>query len=522
MIMSQEIGLLKAKEEFQKIEETIRQATIQGTQIDVVEENLWDRMLGLGRLLLTSFVAGHGTGDLGPALEYQGRILNRLAQLHNKPYMSVFGALPDIERTVYGTRETQKHELIPLDARLGLPESDYSYLLQQWSQSFCVKGSYKDAQTDLKQILRLRPSIRVLEDMNGSMSKDVGGFRSSQPTPSTDQEGEIMVVTADCKGVRIRGDKLSEEEKEEPGNHDQTPQADAGNHARKRGPRPGTKREACVGSAYSIDRFVRTTEDVVDDVIRKQRAQDRPIPQNKVLRAELTHEVDGVEINGKDVIFDWLGEEIKARQTSQSQEIVCVMDGATTLWKKVQRLMKTLGVTIVCILDLFHVMDYLWDAARCVHGSDDKAAEAFVTDRLRRILAGDVGRVIGGLRQMLAKDKKKHKDQRQFNSSQRKTLNRVIGYFDRKKKFMRYDEYMAKGYPIGSGVVEGACGHLVKDRMEGSGMRWSVPGAQSMLDLRCVYLNEDWTDFHDYRIKERVRNMYPYRDLVQQQYRATG
>jgi len=249
-------------------------------------------------------------------------------------------------------------------------------------------------------------------------------------------------------------------------------------------------------------------------VIRKQRAQERPTPQNKVLRAELTHQVDGVESNGKDVIFAWFGDQIEARQTSRFQEIVCVMDGAPTLWKKVMALMKRLGVTIVCILDIYHVMDYLWEAARCVHGSDDQAAEAFVTDRLRRILKGDVGRVIGGLRQMVTKGK--------FSSSQRKTLNTVIGYLHRKRQFMHYDVYLAQGYPIGSGVVEGACGHVVKDRMEGSGMRWSLSGAQSMLDLRCVYLNEDWKDFHDYRIKDRVHNMYPYRDVVQQQYRATG
>ena len=125
MIMSQEAALLKAKEEFQKIEESIRQATVQGKRIDVVEENLWDHMLSLGRLMLTSFVAGQGTGDLGPTLEYEGRIFRRLDQLHSKPYVSVFGALSPIERVVYGTRETQKHEVIPLDARLGLPESDY-------------------------------------------------------------------------------------------------------------------------------------------------------------------------------------------------------------------------------------------------------------------------------------------------------------------------------------------------------------------------------------------------------------
>ena len=104
------------------------------------------------------------------------------------------------------------------------------------------------------------------------------------------------------------------------------------------------------------------------------------------------------------------------------------MDGAPTLWKKLRALTKRFGVTIVCILDIFHVMDYLWDAARCVHGSNDKAAEAFVTDRLRRILNGDVGRVIGGLRQMLTKGK--------FSSTKRQTLNKVINYLDRKKQLM--------------------------------------------------------------------------------------
>jgi hypothetical protein len=193
------------------------------------------------------------------------------------------------------------------------------------------------------------------------------------------------------------------------------------------------------------------------------------------------------------------------------------MDGAPTLWNKLKGLPKTLGVTIVCILDLFHVMDYLWEAARCVFGSDDEAAEAFVTDRLRQILDGDIGRVVGGFKQMLAKDRQKRKSQRQFNATQCKTMNKVIGYFEKEKPFMPYDEYLAQGYPIGSGVVEGACGHLVKDRMEGSGMLWTIPGAQAMLDLRCVYLNEDWQDFHDYRIQKRIHNMYPYRDLVQHQ-----
>lgn len=147
IFLAQETAMFKAKKAFQKIEQAIRQAMIEGERIDVIEENLWERMLNLGRLMLTIFVAGQGTGDLGPTLEYEDRILKRLDQLHSKRYVSVFGALPPIERTVYGSRETQKHEVIPLDAKLGLPESEYSYLLQQCCQSFCVKSSYKDSQT---------------------------------------------------------------------------------------------------------------------------------------------------------------------------------------------------------------------------------------------------------------------------------------------------------------------------------------------------------------------------------------
>ena len=79
---------------------------------------------------------------------------------------------------------------------------------------------------------------------------------------------------------------------------------------------------------------------------------------------------------------------------------------------------------------------------------------------------------------------------------------------------MHYDEYLAAGYPIGSGVAEGACRHLVKDRMEGTGMHWQTEGAQAMLDLRAVYLNGDWDAFQSYRIKLESERLYPYREAI--------
>jgi hypothetical protein len=122
---------------------------------------------------------------------------------------------------------------------------------------------------------------------------------------------------------------------------------------------------------------------------------------------------------------------------------------------------------------------------------------------LRKLLEGKVRRVIGGIRQMVTKaDLPKHKRQK---------ARRYLNYFAARCDYMKYDEYLAAGYPIGSGVVEGACRHLVKDRMEQTGMRWRIAGAQAVLSLRAIYLNDDWDTFHADRIQAEQRKLYPYK-----------
>ncbi len=120
--------------------------------------------------------------------------------------------------------------------------------------------------------------------------------------------------------------------------------------------------------------------------------------------------------------------------------------------------------------------------------------------RLRMLLDGKVGYLIGGLRRKLAG----------LCGVKRKRLLVVIGYLENNRAHMGYDEYLAAGYPIGSGVIEGACRHVVKDRMELSGMRWTVDGAQAMLYLRSIYLNGDWknstnTEFTLNKIRSTAR-----------------
>ncbi len=267
----------------------------------------------------------------------------------------------------------------------------------------------------------------------------------------------------------------------------------------KKGEKRGQKRLACVGGVYSVARFRRTVDDILDEILREKKQTKRPEPKNKRLRAVLTREVDGKPVNGKDVVFDWLAGEVEQRDPQERRTVVAVMDGET----KLRDLQELKIRRAIGILDIWHVTEYLWKLAYCFHAEGSDEAESFVETYLRKLLEGKVRRVIGGIRQMATKAG--------LSKSKRQKVEQHLNYFAARCDYMKYDEYLAAGYPIGSGVVEGACRHLVKDRMEQTGMRWRIAGAQAVLNLRAIYLNDDWDAFHADRIQAEQHKLYPYK-----------
>ena len=140
MIITPEQAALKTQHQFDALRDFVQQAAQAGQRIDTVEREVFRQLLGLGHTLLSAFVAAQGDGDLGPETETpEGRTVRRLPERHNRRYVSIFGELA-IDRVVYGTREGQRIERVPLDERLGLPEGDYSYVLEDWGQRLCLKG----------------------------------------------------------------------------------------------------------------------------------------------------------------------------------------------------------------------------------------------------------------------------------------------------------------------------------------------------------------------------------------------
>jgi hypothetical protein len=446
-----------------------------------VEREVFRRLLGLGHTLLSAFVAAQGDGDLGPETETPGgHLVRRLPGRHDRRYVSIFGELA-IARVAYGTREGQKIEHVPLDERLGLPEGDFSYVLEDWGQRLCLKESFAEAGHSLEMLLGLRLGTRALEGLNRTVAGYAPAFQASLEVPPPEQEGSLLVVTADGKGVPMRRPP-----QDGPKPH----------HRRSKGEKANKKQMACVGAVYSIEPFVRRAEDIIDEVLRDQKARERPGPQHKHVWAEMTREVGGIEVPAKEGLFCHLYAELTARNLGQDRPVVCLLDGERALWDA----QEVYFPEAVGILDLFHVLERLWAVAHCFHTEGSDEAKQFVEYRLRDLLQGRVGYVISGLRKRLRAGR--------LSGQRREVVRSAVEYLANNRGHMRYDEYLAAGYPIGSGVAEGACRHLVKDRMEQTGMRWTVEGAQAMLHVRALYLNGQWEEFLEYRTEREQTRLY--------------
>ena len=204
MIVAQEQAFLKAQRQLQALEALVEQAVADGQRIDLVERELFSQLLILGHTLLAAFVGAQGDGDLGPQLQTSdGHTVRRLKTKHERRYLSIFGEL-GIRRWVYASREKQQIERAPVDERLGLPAGEFSYVLEDWLQRLCFKESFHEATSDLRHLLGLAPSDRAAEQMNQRMAEHVERFEMQHAAPPPDEEGEILVATADGKGVPMR------------------------------------------------------------------------------------------------------------------------------------------------------------------------------------------------------------------------------------------------------------------------------------------------------------------------------
>ena len=479
----------------------VHQSVQNGAVFDVLERGVWARVIELGRVAVDLFLQAQGNGDVGEHITTDdGTILYRSDSSVERPLRTIFGD-HSFQSFVYSRGNKRKIELRPIDARLNLPEHKASYLLQEFTQLFCVEKAFGVGARQFETVFEQKLSVDVLEDINRDMGDQADRYLDQLPTPPKKDEGTILVTTADGKGVPL----VKEDAQRVP--------------AFDKKERPGNRRMATLGCVYTVDPYVRTPEQIVaalfrDDTVA-QPQEERPKACFKHYRAYFAE----VEQPGEATVpsaypaWTWIGEQVQARH-QPGQPIIRLMDGQPSLRDAseicLSELIADLRETekpfqLVDILDILHVSGYLWKAAKAFH-SHKEQQEAFVQERLLRILRGDVAGVIAGMRRMAT--------QRELKGEALKTVTTACNYFETNRARMRYDEYLKAGYPIASGVIEGACRHLIKDRMEQGGMRWTLEGAKAMLNVRSILASTEMERFNQWRQTEGAKRLHPHRDLV--------
>jgi hypothetical protein len=416
-----------------------------------------------------------------------------------RPVRTIFGE-HSFAAYVYAQGSKRRIQLRPIDARLNLPQGKASYLLQEFSQLFCVEKAFGVGARQFEKVFGQRLSVDVLEDINRDMGQQAERFLDTLPTPAAKEEGEILVATADGKGVPL----VKEDAQQVPAFDEKE--------------RPGNRRMATLGCVYTVNRHVRTPEQIVAALFHDptvSQPENRPEALGKHYRGYFAEPAEPGEeaVPSGYRTWSWLAEEVTARWQTE-QPLIRLMDGQPVLWEAADACLADFiedrrqagqALVQVNILDIMHVATYVWKAAKAFE-SHKEHQEAFVQERLLRILRGEVAGVITGMRRMAS--------QRDLTGQALKEVTTACNYFEKNAQRMRYDEYLQAGYPIASGVIEGACRHVIRDRMEQGGMRWTLAGAEAMLNVRSVCASSAWEDFGTWRQAEEASRVHPHRALV--------
>lgn len=477
----------------EELDSVVKRAAAEGRSLDETERDVFSRVLDIGHAAVEQLLALQGDGDLGETVSTeQGVTLQRSENPVKRTLRTVFGEHV-IESFVYASGPKKKIALRPVDARLSLSPHRCSYLLEEFSQFFCVEQAFGQAARAVERVLRQKIPVDTLENINRRMGDQAAAFLDDLPTPPAEEEGELLVVTADGKGVPLVKNDAQK-----------TPWFD-------KPERPGNRRMATLACVYSVDRHVRTPEQIVAALFRDddcEQPKNRPRPQFKHVTARFPQRYEDAdkvhESTGPIEAFCWADAQVASRRRDE-QTVLRMMDGQKSLWETADLCLDAPAESTVDILDVLHAASYVWRAAKVFHAHFEYR-EAFTRDRLLRILQGNVRGVITGLRKMATS--------RGLAGQARNEIRTICGYFEANAHRMRYDEYLAAGYPIATGVIEGACRHLVKDRMERSGMRWCLESAQQMLHVRAVYQSSYWDEFHRTRIQQSQSSLHPHRNLL--------
>lgn len=426
-------------------------------------------------LLRDHFALRGQAQPLGPVVGSDGHERTHRRDAAQRQLITTVGPVP-VPRTAFSGRGLCA--LHPVDADLNLPNDSYSFELRRKVALTAAEVSFERTVKQVEEFTGVRVGLRQVEELTRKAAADVPGFYDSQAAgaKAAAATSELLILTTDQKGVVMRPEGLREatRSKAATATHTLTSRL-------TKGKKRNRKRMATVAAVYTIAPHVRSAADVVAGLRRLRpvtgdRKPRPPRPEHKRVWASVVDDVADVVAQ----MFD----EAQRRDPDRRKRWLVLIDGDPKLERAVRAEARRRGVDVTLVLDFIHALEYLWRAGHALFAEGTHELEAWVLQRLELLLNGKASDVVAGMRRSATK--------RGLSAQQRKPIDTAAKYLLKRKAMMPYADLLALGAPIASGVIEGTCRSLVNDRMDLTGARWSVAGAEAVLRLRAIIRSGDW------------------------------
>lgn len=473
-----------SREKFEQVVTDLKSTDALAMTHSDLERLLHKKGLEVLRQLFQDHLDLRGPGERAENVQdADGHVLTH-TRIHERRLTTIFGDV-ELNRVGYSARGVSS--LHPLDADLNLPREQYSLGVRRRAAEEAAKGSFDETVNAIESTTGATVPKRQTEEIVGRAAHDFDTFYENKQREFTElTSAEMLVVmTMDGKGVVMRKEDLRELTRRKAATrvHKMTKRL-------ARGEKRAAKRMSTVASVYTIEPFVREPRDIVREMapIRDVTVR-RPRPQNKRVWATL--------LKTPAAVVTEMAREADSRDPLRIARGVALVDGNETQIRLLEEMAERENINMSIVLDVIHVVEYLWRASTCFCAESSREAEEWVSERMLHILEGKASDVAAGIRRSATKRR----------LTERKAADECAQYLLNHKQYLRYNEYLAAGFPIATGVIEGACRYLVKDRMDVTGARWSLDGAEAILRLRSLRASGDFDaywQFHE--AQEHARN----------------
>lgn len=373
----------------------------------------------------------------------------------------------------------------PLDVALGLTSDGFSMALRSCAARVATKVSYAQTVLLLTLFLHWSPAQGSLEGMVLGLGRHTGAWFAQAPAPEGD--GEVLVIQLDSKATPTATEaELEQRRGPRPPNPHPGSQRHRGRAARqRRGSQPRRQKgdKAKNGKMATI---------VVLYTLRKSAEGTLEGPLNKKVYASYAPKRHAVAIARREA-------EKRGFGPGSGKRIQIVSDGDLDLERYIAEFFPAADFpALEHTLDVYHVVEYLWDAGECLYREGSAELTEWVELQKAALYAGRVAEIIAELDHRLAQ-----LDPQQ--TSVRERLAKIRAYLAHRQTKMDYQRLRAEDLEISSGAVEGAVRYVIAQRFDCGGMRWIKERAEALLQLRCIEVNNDWEAFSTF-VHDTVRD----------------